>query len=40
MRTKVLMAAVAATLLTGAAQAQISDGVVKLGVTNDQASTY
>src|SRR5690242_2129220 len=34
------IAAFATALLAGAAQAQISDDVVKLGVTNDQASIY
>jgi branched-chain amino acid transport system substrate-binding protein len=40
MKTTCFIAAVAATLLTGSAQAQVSDDVVKLGVTNDQASIY
>ena len=40
MRTKLFIAAFAATLLTGSAHAQVSDDVVKLGVTNDQASIY
>src|SRR5690606_37900841 len=39
--TKQLLATAAATLLSsGAAQAQISDGVIKLGVMNDMSGLY
>jgi hypothetical protein len=41
MRKKCFAAAwLAATIVAGAANAQITDDVVKLGVTNDQASIY
>src|SRR5438876_822701 len=41
MRTNVLMAALTAGLLAApAAHAQISDGIVKIGVLNDQSSLY
>src|SRR6266446_6079372 len=41
MRTKVLIAALTAVLIGApAAHAQISDGIVKIGVLNDQASLY
>ena len=41
MRTRVFVAALTAVLLgTPAAQAQISDGIVKIGVLNDQSSLY
>src|SRR5260370_14019408 len=34
------LAFLAATLLAGAAQAQFSDGVIKIGVMNDMSSLY
>jgi branched-chain amino acid transport system substrate-binding protein len=40
MTTRSLIALVALFLLAGTAQAQISDGVVKIGVLNDQSGTY
>jgi branched-chain amino acid transport system substrate-binding protein len=39
-RTVLILAAFAACAITGTASAQISNDVVKLGVTNDQASIY
>lgn len=38
--TKLLATAAAAMLATGAAQAQISDGVIKIGVLNDMSGLY
>src|ERR671925_2095933 len=35
-----MMAAIAALVTAGTAQAQVSDGVVKIGVLNDQSGTY
>jgi len=40
MTTKLLATAAAAMLATGAAQAQISDGVIKIGVLNDMSGLY
>ena len=40
MTTKLLATAAAALLTAGAAQAQISDGVVKIGVMNDMSGLY
>jgi branched-chain amino acid transport system substrate-binding protein len=40
MKVKRSVIAVAAALAAGAAQAQVSDGVVKIGVMNDQSGTY
>jgi branched-chain amino acid transport system substrate-binding protein len=40
MKLKRSVIAVAAALAAGAAQAQVSDGVVKIGVMNDQSGTY
>src|SRR6266446_6462889 len=41
MRTKVLIAALTAVLIGApAAHAQISDGIIKIGVLNDQSSLY
>jgi len=41
MKRKLLsMAAVAACAFSGAAQAQISDGIVKIGVMNDMSGLY
>src|SRR5512146_889920 len=39
-KLRVLGLGIAAALAAGAAQAQISDGVVKIGVLNDQSGTY
>src|ERR1043165_8100204 len=38
--TRIVPVLLAAAALTGAASAQVSNDVVKLGVTNDQASIY
>src|SRR5690606_31600978 len=38
--TKLLATAAAAMLTAGAAQAQISDGVIKIGVLNDMSGLY
>jgi branched-chain amino acid transport system substrate-binding protein len=40
MRNPVVIAATVLALLAGPAQAQISDGIVKIGVLNDQSSLY
>ena len=40
MTTKLLATAAAAMLAAGAAQAQISDGVIKIGVLNDMSGLY
>ncbi len=40
MKRTLAAAAVASTLLAGAAQAQISDGVVKIGILTDMSSLY
>ncbi len=40
MRVKYLLATAAAVLTAGGANAQISDGVIKLGVMNDQSGLY
>src|SRR5574339_810239 len=40
MNLKRSVMAVAAALAAGAAQAQVSDGVVKIGVMNDQSGPY
>jgi branched-chain amino acid transport system substrate-binding protein len=40
MATRSLIALVALVLLVGTAQAQISDGIIKIGVLNDQSGTY
>ena len=40
MVSRVLIALVALNLTAGAAHAQISDGVIKIGVLNDQSSLY
>ena len=40
MATRSLIALIALFLLAGTAQAQISDGVIKIGVVNDQSGTY
>ena len=40
MKSKQLVSAVALALGAGAAQAQVSDGVIKIGVLNDQSSLY
>ena len=40
MRNPVVIAATVLALLAGPAQAQISDGIVKIGVLNDQSGLY
>src|ERR1041385_9263767 len=40
LRKLVLAASVAMAMGAGAAQAQVSDGVIKIGVLNDQSSLY
>lgn len=40
MRVKYLLATAAAVLTAGAANAQVTDGVIKLGVMNDQSGLY
>ncbi len=40
MKFRTLMLATAASLLASAAQAQFTDGVIKIGVLNDQSGTY
>ncbi len=40
MRTRSCIALLAFVLLGGTAQAQISDGVIKIGILNDQSGTY
>ena len=40
MRTRVLAITAAFCLAAGAAEAQYSDGVIKIGVMNDQSGTY
>ena len=40
MKVKQLVSAVALALVQAAQQAQVSDGVIKIGVLNDQSSLY